>query len=259
MVVQCLFTARALRAIPRFRPPVKFRCLSSAKAPCLPHHDDDNKMMTFYALGTSLAVRVGGQGNSITKILKDDELEIVLKGFCDTFRGKSNKERILAQYAPSANQILQERQAELVAKIKQQGSEYIQNFMNTNKEAIKTDTGLVYLEITKGDGKQPTVESTVEVHYHGSFTDGTVFDSSVDRGTTVKFMLASVIDGWKEGLLRTREGGRATLIIPPELAYGDRLEAGEGECLCLFLHSFVCSFVLTFSCSSYTTRVNSKV
>jgi FKBP-type peptidyl-prolyl cis-trans isomerase len=253
MAAPCLLTVRATRVcFTRSCHPGKIRrCFSLAKAPLPSHHDDDT-MMPFYALGTNLAVRVGGQGNNIKKILKEDELEIVLKGFCDSFRGKK-EEGVLAKYGPAANQILRERQKELVEKIKQQGSEYIQNFMISNKEAIQTDSGLVYLEITKGDGKQPTVESAVEVHYHGTLTDGTVFDSSVDRGTTVKFMLASVIDGWKEGLLKMKEGGRSTLVIPPELAYGDRIEAGESELYIVSLLSlvFYMSFYLHFTFQRY--------
>ena len=78
----------------------------------------------------------------------------------------------------------------------------------------------------EGTGAQPSVDSTVEVHYHGTLIDGTVFDSSVDRGQTIKFPLGSVIKGWTEGLQLMKEGGKATLVIPSDLAYGD---AGSGE------------------------------
>ena len=70
------------------------------------------------------------------------------------------------------------------------------------------------------------MDSTVEVHYHGTLTDGTVFDSSVDRGQTISFPLGGVIKGWQEGLQLMKEGGKATLICPPDLAYG---EAGSGD------------------------------
>jgi len=78
----------------------------------------------------------------------------------------------------------------------------------------------------EGDGASPTLQSTVEVHYHGTLTDGTVFDSSVERGQTISFPLGGVIKGWQEGLQLMKEGGKATLICPSDIAYGD---AGSGE------------------------------
>jgi FKBP-type peptidyl-prolyl cis-trans isomerase len=85
---------------------------------------------------------------------------------------------------------------------------------------------MVYYCMTEGDGAQPTVKNTVEVHYHGTLVDGTVFDSSVDRGQTISFPLGGVIKGWQEGLAMMKEGGKATLVIPSDLAYG---ESGSGE------------------------------
>ncbi len=67
----------------------------------------------------------------------------------------------------------------------------------------------------------PTATDTVEVHYHGTLTNGEVFDSSVDRGKTISFPLNRVIKGWTEGLQLLKEGGKIKLVIPPELAYGD--------------------------------------
>jgi FKBP-type peptidyl-prolyl cis-trans isomerase len=68
-----------------------------------------------------------------------------------------------------------------------------------------------------GTGAQATPESTVTVHYHGTLTDGSTFDSSVDRGEPIKFPLTNVIKGWQEGVSMMREGGRAKLVIPSEL------------------------------------------
>ena len=70
-----------------------------------------------------------------------------------------------------------------------------------------------------GIGAQPTLTSTVTVHYHGTLTDGTVFDSSVARGEPIKFPLTNVIKGWQEGVAMMRAGGKATLVIPSDLAY----------------------------------------
>ena len=78
----------------------------------------------------------------------------------------------------------------------------------------------------EGTGASPSTSNTVEVHYHGTLTDGTVFDSSVERGQTIVFPLGGVIKGWQEGLKLMKEGGKATLVIPSDLAYGD---SGSGD------------------------------
>lgn len=183
--------------------------------------------MKFYALGTNLAMQVGGQGNLKT-LLEDDELEVVLEAFCGTLKGTSTADprEVLGTFGPELNKLLQERTSQIVDRVKQDGINFIENFIDCNEEAVKTPSGLVYYEMTPGTGKQPTLSDTVEVHYHGTLTDGTVFDSSVDRGQTISFPLGGVIKGWQEGLQMMKEGGRATLVIPSELGYGD---AGSGE------------------------------
>lgn len=202
----------------------RFMSSSDSETGPMPYEDDK---MPFYALGTNLAMQVGGQGNFKT-LLEDDELDVVLDAFCENLKGTSTQDErvILTKYGKQLNSILQERTNSIVDRVKKDGNEYIQHFMDCNEEAIKTDSGLIYYEMTKGEGKQPELSNTVEVHYHGTLTDGTVFDSSVDRGQTISFPLGGVIKGWQEGLAMMKEGGKATLVIPSELAYGD---AGSGD------------------------------
>lgn len=184
----------------------------------------DDAKMPFYALGVNVARQVGSQ---IKELIDDDELEIMLEGFGDTMRGTSqDSNAILSKYAMSLNQIIAERSNSILDRTKKAGADYITNFLDCNEEAIQTESGLVYYPITEGSGKQPTVQSTVEVHYHGTLTDGTVFDSSVQRGQTISFPLSNVIKGWQEGLAMMKEGGKATLVIPSNLAYGDN---GSGD------------------------------
>jgi FKBP-type peptidyl-prolyl cis-trans isomerase FkpA len=87
-------------------------------------------------------------------------------------------------------------------------------------------SGLVFVSITEGTGETPDALDTVTVHYHGTFADGTVFDSSVDRGTPATFPLSGVIACWTEGVQKIRVGGKARLLCPSDIAYGDDGRSG---------------------------------
>ncbi len=91
-------------------------------------------------------------------------------------------------------------------------------------ETITTASGLIYVVHVIGDGPAPTAGKQVTVHYTGTLTDGTKFDSSVDRGEPFSFIIGvgQVIKGWDEGVMLMRVGGKRTLTIPSHLAYGDR-------------------------------------
>jgi len=105
---------------------------------------------------------------------------------------------------------------------KDRGESYITKFLLSNPKAVKTASGLVYLDTGLAtSGPKPSLTSTVTVHYHGTLTDGTVFDSSKDRGEPIQFPLNGVIKGWQEGVGMMNKGGKATLVIPSDLAYGD--------------------------------------
>lgn len=93
-------------------------------------------------------------------------------------------------------------------------------------EVTVTDSGLQYEVLQKGSGATPAASSKVRVHYHGTLVDGTVFDSSVQRGEPLEFPLDGVIRGWTEGLQLMNEGAKYRLFIPHELGYG---ASGAGE------------------------------
>jgi peptidylprolyl isomerase len=97
------------------------------------------------------------------------------------------------------------------------------------EKVITTKSGLKYVELKAGDGKEAKKGDTVHVHYVGTLTSGKKFDSSRDRGEPFVFELGAgkVIKGWDEGVAGIKEGGKRKLIIPPELAYGNR-EIGNG-------------------------------
>lgn len=95
---------------------------------------------------------------------------------------------------------------------------------NANQAGVKTKaSGLQYVALVAGDGKaSPTSQQTVRVHYHGTLINGTVFDSSVERGETIEFPLNRVIAGWTEGLQLMSVGSKFRFFIPAHLAYGNR-------------------------------------
>ncbi|MFQ5416518.1 MAG: FKBP-type peptidyl-prolyl cis-trans isomerase [Myxococcota bacterium] len=88
--------------------------------------------------------------------------------------------------------------------------------------AVTTESGLVYLETKAGSGPAPGPEDSVKVHYHGTRNDGSVFDSSRERGAPAVFSLQGVIPCWTEALQRMKVGGTATIACPAHLAYGDQ-------------------------------------
>lgn len=104
----------------------------------------------------------------------------------------------------------------------QQGQMYLDE-NSKNEGVISTASGLQYKVLETGTGNvHPTATDKVKVHYHGTLIDGTVFDSSVDRGEPISFGLNQVIAGWTEGLQLMVEGEKTRLFIPSKLAYGDR-------------------------------------
>lgn len=98
---------------------------------------------------------------------------------------------------------------------------------NKSKEGVQvTASGLQYKVVKEGDGAKPTLEDVVTTHYHGTLIDGTVFDSSVDRGEPASFPLNGVIPAWQEGLQLMSVGSKYILYVPSDLAYGERGAGG---------------------------------
>jgi len=107
------------------------------------------------------------------------------------------------------------------AGVKAEGKAYLEE--NAKKAGVmKTASGLQYEVIASGDGAKPTASDKVRTHYHGMLIDGTVFDSSVDRGEPISFQVGGVIKGWQEALQLMSVGDKWRLVIPSELAYGAR-------------------------------------
>lgn len=123
------------------------------------------------------------------------------------------------------SQKLQAQEAELSKEAAAAGEEYLVE--NAKRDEITvTESGLQFEVLVEGDGEKPTAESTVRTHYHGTFTDGKVFDSSYDRGQPAEFPVGGVIAGWTEALQMMAVGSKWRLHVPYNLAYGERGSQG---------------------------------
>lgn len=117
------------------------------------------------------------------------------------------------------NDIMQVKQAEAALIAGEAGEKFLAD--NAKKDGIFiTESGLQYEILTEGNGDKPTAESTVSTHYHGTLVDGTVFDSSVERGQPAEFPVNRVIAGWTEALQLMPTGSKWRLYVPQNLAYG---------------------------------------
>jgi FKBP-type peptidyl-prolyl cis-trans isomerase FkpA len=173
--------------------------------------NDDDK--TFYAMGFML-------GSNLQRLsLTDKEMSALYKGLAASAKGEK-AEVDMPTFQQKIQTLFKERMDKAAVKEKAGGTAFIEKFVK-DEGAQKTASGLAYKHLKEGTGATPGAEDTVEVHYHGTLQDGTVFDSSVERGQTISFPLNRVIKGWTEGLQLMKEGGKAKFVIPSELGYGD--------------------------------------
>lgn len=175
---------------------------------------DDEK--TLYILGLTL-----GRSLSVFSLSKA-ELEIVKKGIADQISSPSKyptlQQAVQETYSPKFRDLIQTRSA---AKSK--------TFLDKaakEKGAEKTASGLIYTLEKEGVGSNPKPTDRVKVNYRGTLTDGTEFDSSYKRGQPAEFPLNGVIPCWTEGVQKMKPGGKAKLVCPANIAYGDRGQPG---------------------------------
>ena len=171
-----------------------------------------------YALGMSVA------SNLIKSGVKKINPDLFLKAVNDTFTGEmplllpNEANEILEDFMKSAGQDQSKDNLK-------EGLEFLEE--NKKREGvIELPSGLQYEVIVQGDGELPAASDTVKCHYHGTLIDGTVFDSSVERGEPAELPVNAVIPGWVEALQLMPEGSKWRLYIPPELAYGEQGAGG---------------------------------
>lgn len=196
----------------------------TTQAPEVELNNDDQKAA--YAIGASV-------GNFASQTLKQqDELGVVLdralvqQGLMDALADQvrmTDEEMgaALRTHEQKMNTVVQEKAKEKREETLKTGAKFLED--NAKKEGVSTtESGLQYEVIKQGDGPKPNAADTVTVHYTGTLTDGTVFDSSKQRGQPATFPLANVIKGWTEGVALMPVGSEYRLTIPAELAYGDQ-------------------------------------
>ncbi len=177
-----------------------------------------------YAIGMNVGMNLVSQG-----LLEDLDAEIFLAGLADSFGGDAS---MTMDEMFAALEIFQQRQQELMeqqaVEAEQAAAESLaagEEFLARNggrAEIVTLDSGLQYEVLEAGPGgAAPAASDGVLAHYHGTLIDGTVFDSSVERGEPARFMLSQVIPGWTEALQLMSVGDHWRLFIPAELAYGE--------------------------------------
>jgi FKBP-type peptidyl-prolyl cis-trans isomerase FkpA/FKBP-type peptidyl-prolyl cis-trans isomerase FklB len=184
--------------------------LSGARAADLTTEDQK----TLYAAGVAISQNISGLA------LSEAELEILKSGLTDGALQRPLKVD-MQTYGPKIQQFAQGRASVAADKEKKAGAAFLAKAA-AEPGTRKTASGALVKDIKAGTGAAPKATDTVKVHYHGTLPDGTVFDSSVQRGQPATFPLSGVIKCWTEGVQEIKVGGKARLVCPSDIAYGDR-------------------------------------
>ena len=177
-----------------------------------------------YALGLGIGQQLAQMG--ATELNVDDFAQSIKDVLSGSELKVSHREaqQIVQDYFAKKEAAMNAARAEQGKAAKEEGEKYLKE--NAKKEGvITTPSGLQYQVLKEGNGKKPTAKDSVKCHYEGFLIDGTVFDSSVQRGEPAVFGLQQVIAGWTEGLQLMQEGAKYRFFIPYRLAYG---EGGAG-------------------------------
>lgn len=171
-----------------------------------------------YGLGVAIGNNLKNSGFDSLKV------EVMSQALKDVFEGKATMKQ------EDADKVIQ---AYMMEKEKVKGEDNLkkgQAFLDENKkkDGVKvTASGMQYIVLKEGTGAKPTLNDKVTTHYHGTLMDGTVFDSSVERGQPASFPVSGVIPGWTEALQMMSVGSKWKLFLPSNLAYGERGAGGK--------------------------------
>ena len=168
---------------------------------------------TIYAIGLSIS-------KSLSPLdLSPKELQLITRALTDAADGKPAVK--LEEWEPKIQPLTQSRGARALTKQKAASTAYLDKAA-AEPGALKTESGLVYRDVTPGTGASPKASDTVKVNYRGTLIDGTEFDSSYRRNEPATFPLSGVVPCWTEGIQKMKVGGKAVLVCPSDLAYGDQ-------------------------------------
>ncbi|NQY64111.1 MAG: FKBP-type peptidyl-prolyl cis-trans isomerase [Alteromonadaceae bacterium] len=186
----------------------------------------DNKLETIeqrvsYGVGRQLGDQLSNNP------FKDFDITAVQAGLADALAGVDSKvsDELLNEAFAVVSKKLQEVEAAAAKEKSAEGEAFLVENAKRDEVTV-TESGLQYEVLATGEGEKPTAQSTVRTHYHGIFTNGDVFDSSVDRGQPAEFPVGGVIAGWTEALQMMTEGSKWRLYVPYNLAYGERGSQG---------------------------------
>jgi FKBP-type peptidyl-prolyl cis-trans isomerase FkpA len=204
--------AASAGAKPAAARPAAVKPKPSAAPPPVPTMATDEEK-TIYALGLSIA------GSLSPFDLSPHELELVEQALKDAAARKPAVE--LKTWGPKIEPLAQARSGRVAEREKATSKAYLEKAA-TAPGALKTDSGLVYRELRAGSGPSPLATDTVKVNYRGTLINGVEFDSSYSRNEPAQFALNGVIRCWTEGVQKMKVGGKAMLVCPSDLAYGDQ-------------------------------------
>ena len=201
--------------------PAALAATPAPAAPAAPRFTEDQLLETF---GWFVGKRIG-----ITELkFTPEQTAAMIKGLQAAAAGQDAPYK-LEEIGPEMDKFMQAKQEAYMAELKRQGLEASAKFLTEIKAkagVVVLPSGLVYEIVQPGTGAFPKATDVVKVHYTGTLIDGSVFDSSVQRGEPAEFGLDQVIPGWTEGLQKVNVGGKIKLYVPPQLAYGDEGRPG---------------------------------
>jgi len=170
-----------------------------------------------YGIGLNMGKSLAQEG------MDDLDSKAVAQGIEDAVGKK--EQRLKDDELAEAFAFLQKRAEERMAAMNEEAAKAGKKFLEENGKregVVTTESGLQYEVLKKAEGEQPKATDVVSVHYEGKLTDGSVFDSSIERGTPIELPVSGVIPGWVEGLQLMHVGEKYKLYIPSELAYGEQ-------------------------------------
>lgn len=211
------FAAEAPKTAPAAAPKPEAKPAAKAEAPKASFKNDDERRAytVGYLMGRNVAPFSFTAG----------EIAAAQRGLADAAGAKPAAVEIRV-LQPTINDMLQRRMGEVADKEKARGKAFAEKWLKENKNAKEIPGGGWYAEVAPGTGPIPTKTDTIKAHYRGTTVDGVEFDSSYSRGEPTQFALNAVIACWTNGISMMKVGGKAKLLCPSDVAYGDPGRSG---------------------------------